>query len=108
MDEHAVKAFARFLKTHESIEPCMELTRLACSVLTKLARYFGWKNWVFESTTWRFHFKSLVSNGLVKVPPTSMPRRYLGLVNLYSGLDEVDVNLLQFCAVSLKTLICTC
>ena len=107
MNGHAVNAFARFVETHESIWPCVELTRLACSVLTKLASYFGWENWVFGSTTWRFHFKSLVPNGLVKLPPTSIPDRYLGPMNLYSELDGIDVNLLEFCAVSLKDLICT-
>ena len=108
MNEHAVNAFAQFLETHESMTPCVELTRLACSVLTKLAKYFGWEEWVFGSTAWRFHVKSLVPNGLVKIPQTYVPDRYLGLMNLYSGLDVVDMNLLEFCAVTSGNLICTC
>ncbi len=100
MNEHAVNAFVRFTETHESLAPCLELTGLACAVLSKLARYFGWENWVFGSATWRFYAKSLVPNGLVKVPPAYLPDPFPAPTNLYSGLDEVGVNLLQFCAVA--------
>ncbi len=100
MNQHAVNAF---VQGHEDLGPrfvILDLTRLASSVLSKLAKYLGWEDWVFDLTTWRFHAKSLIPNGLVKTTRIPPARSLAGPATLYSGLDEIEVNLLEFCAAT--------
>ncbi len=93
MNDHAINAFAQLVVTSEILTPCLELTRLVCSIMAGLARYFGWKNWVFETTSCRF--KSLVPNGLVKVPH-SFPEPMTSY-GKYTKLSEIGVSLVEFC-----------
>ena len=102
MNHHAVNAFAQFMQGHESPRPLSDLTRLASSLLSKIAKALGWKDWVFDSITCTFHAKSLIPDGLVKTAQAYSPRSFVRPATFYSKLDEIGVNLLDFCAVTLK------
>ena len=100
MNNHAIKAFTRYKEAGLDLDLDLHLSRLASSILSKLAKYSGWEDWVFRLTTWSFHSKSLIPNGLVKLSQDAPPSCLAGPEFYNLKLGKIEVNLLDFYAMT--------